>query len=135
MKTNSIRISLLALAAAALFLTGPQLAASQDMPLAPISSELKSAPFEKRDDFTTSIKEAAAQIDQRISDLQAAQAGRTPGEALTRAREDLKAARADLDDRISALTHATAETWNTVRDQTLGSLLRVHEAYRKASEG
>jgi hypothetical protein len=132
MKTNPIHRCLLALATIALLVASPSLAAADDSPVSSISSDLKSTPFEKRDEFTAAVKDAAAQLDQRITDLQAEQVGRTPSDSLTRAREELKAARADLEDRINALGYATAETWNTVRDHTLASLLRLNEAYRKA---
>jgi len=134
MKTNLLRISLFALALPACFLaSAPSLAANVEIPSVSAQSDLKSTPFEKRDEFTAAIKEAASQIDQRISSLEPEQTGQP--ESVTRAREELKSARADLDDRISALSNASAETWITVRDQALFSLNRVYAAYEKARAG
>lgn len=110
----------------------PALATADKHPLAEAGSiqrDLRSAPYEQREEFITAVKDAVTRLDARIAEANARQAGQAPSEARARAQEDLKSARIDLDGRIGALATASAETWDSVRDQALSALSRAQAAY------
>jgi phage shock protein A len=91
--------------------------------------DLRSAPYEQREEFIRAVNDAVARLDARIAELNARQAGLPPSEGRARAQEDLKLARTDLESRIGALATASAETWDSVRDQALSALSRAQAAY------
>ncbi len=128
MKKHSLRSLLLLLTGALTLATGPQLATAATQETG-IQSDLRTAPFERREEFILVFKESAARLERRIAELDAAQVGKLSSETRTRAQEELKAARTNLDDKIGAFTNASAETWNTVRDNALAALTRVQDAY------
>lgn len=93
-----------------------------------IKNDLRSAPYEQREEFITAVNDAVTRLDARIAEANARHSGQPGSEARARAQEDLKSARADLDAKISAFATASAETWNSVRDQALSALSRVQAA-------
>lgn len=130
-KLNSRSLFLLALGTLALAFT-PALTTAGTSPLADTGSiqrDLRSAPYEQREEFITAINDAVTRLDARIAEVNARQAGQPPSEGRARAQEDLKSARTDLDGRISAFATVSVETWNSVRDQALSALSRTQAAY------
>jgi hypothetical protein len=109
----------------------PSLVAADNHPLAEagtIKNDLRSAPYEQREEFITAINDAVTRLDARIAEVNARHSGQPGSEARSRAQEDLKSARADLDGKLGAFATASAETWNAVRDQALSVLSRVQAA-------
>lgn len=129
-KLTSRSLFLLTAGALALALT-PVFATAAGGPLADagrIKSDLRSAPYEQREEFITAVNDAVARLDARIAELKSRQSGLAHSEARARAQEDLKSARTDLDGKIGAFANASAETWNSVRDQALSALSRTQAA-------
>lgn len=129
-KLTSRPLLLLTASALALAFT-PVLATAATSPLADAASikrDLRSAPYEQREEFITAVNDAVTRLDARIAELGARQAGQAANEARVRAQEDLKSARADLDGKLGAFATASAETWSSVRDQALSALSRVQAA-------
>lgn len=127
MKKPNLRSFLLLTAGALALAVGPwpALAGTPELPDAGLRREIKSTSYEHRDEFITAVIDATTRLDSRIADLQARAAGKPSSEARIRAMEDLKTARSDLAEKIGAFSNASAETWNSVRDQALSALNRV----------
>jgi imidazolonepropionase-like amidohydrolase len=93
---------------------------------------LKSFTFEKRDAFTAEVKLKQAQLDVQVSELKANYAEAKASASRRAAMEDLKSSEADYKDKLAALGHATADTWDAARDNVVVAWDRLQVSYAKA---
>jgi hypothetical protein len=94
---------------------------------------VKDYTFEKRTDFSASVDRMAAQLDDKTSELKAKFATVPAGAAKDRedAVKEYDAARADLKEKLSNLSKATADTWSDSKASVAEAWKRVQAAYEK----
>jgi len=95
-------------------------------------NDVKNYTFEKKDDFVASTRAMTSKMDAEISELQAKYAGAKADASRSAAMEELKNARANFNDKMSAVGRATADTWNHARQETVAAWDRLEAAYHKA---
>jgi len=96
---------------------------------------LKSFTFEKRDAFTAEIKVKQAQFDAQVSELRANYSEGKASASRKAAMKDFKDSETDYKDKFAALGHATADTWDSARDNVAASWDRLQVSYQKARAG
>lgn len=99
-------------------------------PLARVVTQLKDLSYDSRDQLSTVSSSIDAQVDAQLAAWQAA--GRTLDSG---AIAKLDGARAAAKAKIDALSMATAETWNTARDDAVAALGTVRDTLQAAGAG
>jgi len=94
---------------------------------------VKDYTFEKRADFSADMDRMAAKLDDKTSELKAKFAALPAGAAKDRedAVKEYDAARADLKEKLSNLSKATADTWSDSKASVAEAWKRVQAAYEK----
>jgi hypothetical protein len=95
-------------------------------------NDVKDFSFEKKDDFVASSKAMTAKLDADMSELRAKYAGAKADASREAAWNDLTSARANFDEKMSALGRASADTWEQAKRETIAAWDRVEAAYKKA---
>jgi hypothetical protein len=94
--------------------------------------KLKSATFDKRGDVEAQGKALAAEMEAQASKLRANYAEAKASMSRKTAMEELKNAEADYKQKLSALGAASADTWDSAKNNTIAAWDRLEAAYRKA---
>jgi len=95
-------------------------------------NDVKSYTFDKRDDFNA---RATAQMDKmkaRTSELRANYSEAQASASRKAALEELKNSEADYKDKIDALGNATADTWDSAKENAVSAWDRLKSSYDKA---
>ena len=87
--------------------------------------------FDQRQQFTESIRQGLASVDQQIEDL-AAQAKSKGGAVSDRALANLRAARKSVDRNLRRIGAATEADWDKVKDGVSQSVERLNESVEAA---
>ncbi len=95
-------------------------------------NDVKGYTYEKKDDFVANTRAMTSKMDAEISELQAKYAGAKADASRSAAMDELKSARSNFNDKMSALGRATADTWNQAKQESIAAWDRVEAAYRKA---
>jgi len=95
-------------------------------------ADVKDFSYDKKEDFVASSKAMTAKLDAEISELRAKYAGAKADASREAAWNDLTSARADFDQKMSALGRASADTWEQAKRETIAAWDRVEAAYKKA---
>jgi hypothetical protein len=93
---------------------------------------VKDFTFDKRDDFSASAKALAAQMDVQVSEVRANFSEAKASASRKAAMEELKRAEADFKDKLKALGNATADTWDSAKQNVILAWDRLQAAYYKA---
>ena len=93
---------------------------------------LKSATFDKRGDVEAHGKALAAEMEAQASKLRANYSDAKASMSRKAAMEELKNAEADYKQKLSALGSASADTWDSAKNNTIAAWNRLEAAYRKA---
>lgn len=93
---------------------------------------VKSHTFEKRDDFTANAKAVTSKMDAQISELRANYSEAKASASRKSAMTELKNSEADYKEKVSRLGHATADTWDSAKQNVIASWDRLQAAYYKA---
>jgi hypothetical protein len=96
---------------------------------------LKNYTFEKRGDFTATLKARQADLEAGVSKLRAEYSDATASASRKAAMAELKDSEADYKEKLAALGNATADTWSSVRDNVATSWDRLQASYAKARAG
>ncbi len=94
--------------------------------------DVKSYTFEKRDDFSSEAKAQMAQVDANIAKLQAKAADAQASASRKAAWDDLKSSEADYKAKVDALGTATADTWDSAKQNTISAWDHLKASYDKA---
>ncbi|MBP6507458.1 MAG: hypothetical protein KA257_07820 [Opitutaceae bacterium] len=95
-------------------------------------SDLKDFSFEQRADFSNRAAAMTAKLDAEISDLKSDAADAKASASRSAAMDELRNARADLNTKLTALSHATADTWSSAKAEVIAAWEQVEAAYKKA---
>lgn len=99
------------------------------------TSHLKSYTFAQRTEFAVAVRNVSTKLDAQIAAFGTAPtdgATETPDRA--KAREELQAARTELEERLGRIDRAIPENWESVRDDVLSALEKVQSAYERATQ-
>jgi hypothetical protein len=110
-----------------------QAAPDTEFPTTSNKTDLGNIPYEKRDEFTSAVNSQVVRLDARITELGTRRTSEPVSEPRRQAMEAMKSARAELDEKVGAISQASAETWNSVRSQVLEALNRAESAYQRAA--
>ena len=94
--------------------------------------DVKSYTFEKRSDFSASAKALTAKMDSQMSELHANYSEATASASRKAAMAELKDADADYKSKLSALGTATADTWDSAKQNVIASWDKLQASYYKA---
>jgi hypothetical protein len=94
--------------------------------------DVKSYTFEKRSDFSTEAKAQMAQVDANVARLQAKEADSQASASRKAAWDDLKSSEADYKSKLDALGTATADTWDSGKQNVVSAWDHVKASYDKA---
>ena len=94
--------------------------------------KVKSATFDKRGDVEAQGKALAAEMDAQASKLRANYSDAKASMSRKTAMEEFKNAEADYKQKLSALGTASADTWDSAKNNTIAAWDRLEAAYRKA---
>ena len=94
--------------------------------------KVKAATFDKRNDVEAHGKALAAEMEAQASKLRAKYSDAKASASRKAAMEELKVAEADYKDKLAALGTATADTWESAKNNVIAAWDRLVAAYRKA---
>jgi hypothetical protein len=94
--------------------------------------KFKSATFDKRGDVEAQGKALAAEMEAQASKLRANYSDAKASASRKAAMEEFKKAEADYKQKLSALGSASADTWESAKNNTIAAWDRLEAAYRKA---
>ena len=94
--------------------------------------DVKSYSFEKRADFTASAKAMTAKMDAQVSELHANYSEATASASRKAAMAELKDSDADYKAKLAALGNATADTWDSAKQNVIASWDKLQASYYKA---
>jgi len=93
---------------------------------------VKSYTFEKRSDFSASAKAMSAKLDADMSELRANYSDATASASRKAAMAELKDSEADYKAKLDALGTATADTWDSAKQNVIASWDKLQASYFKA---
>lgn len=92
----------------------------------------KSYTFGERDQFEANAKALQSKMDAQVSEVQANVADANASASRQAAWQELKDADANYKEKVSALGDATADTWDSAKQNTIAAWDRLQAAYYKA---
>ena len=95
-------------------------------------NDVKSYTFEKRSDFSASAKALTAKMDSQISELRANYSDAKASASRKAAMAELKDSEADYKAKLDALGTATADTWDSAKQNVISSWDKLQASYYKA---
>ncbi|WP_438483028.1 hypothetical protein [Oleiharenicola lentus] len=93
---------------------------------------VKSFTFDKKNDFTASAKSMSASMDAQVSELHANYSEANASASRKAAMAELKDSEADYKQKMSALGNATADTWDSAKQNVIASWDKLQASYYKA---
>ena len=93
---------------------------------------VKSYTFDKRNDFTANAKALNATLDAQVSELHANYSDATASASRKAAMAELKDSEADYKVKLDALGTATADTWDSAKQNVIASWDKLQASYYKA---
>ena len=94
--------------------------------------DVKSFTFEKRDSFSANAKALSSRMDSKLSELRANYSDAKASASRKAAMEELKNSEADYQEKLAALGTATADTWDSAKQNVISSWDKLQAAYDKA---
>ena len=94
--------------------------------------DVKSYTFEKRSDFSASAKAMTSKIDAQISEMRANYSDAKASASRKAAMAELKDSEADYKSKLDALGTATADTWDSAKQNVIASWDKLQASYDKA---
>lgn len=146
MKTAFTRISAFALGAAGLFafsacnkqdqqkVTSAATSAYEDTKAAMSRTwdSLRAHTWDKRDDFTAQAKAMSSKMDEQIRSLRTDYSEAKASASRKAAMDELKSSEADYHQKLDALGNATADTWESAKQNVILAWDKMQAAYYKA---
>ena len=94
--------------------------------------DVKSYSFEKRSDFSANAKAVTAKMDSQLSELHANYSEAKASASHKAAMAELKDSEADYKAKLDALGSATADTWDSAKQNVIASWDKLQASYYKA---
>ena len=94
--------------------------------------DVKAFTFEKRDSFSASAKALSSKMDSQLSELRANYSEAKASASRKAAMDELKNSEADYHEKLAALGTATADTWDSAKQNVISSWDKLQAAYDKA---
>lgn len=94
--------------------------------------DVKSYTFEKRNDFSANAKAVTAKMDSQLSELHANYSEAKASASRKAAMAELKDSEADYKAKLDALGSATADTWDSAKQNVIASWDKLQASYYKA---
>ena len=94
--------------------------------------DVKSYTFEKRTDFSANAKAMTSKMDSQISELRANYSDAKASASRKAAMAELKDSEADYKAKLDALGTATADTWDSAKQNVIASWDKLQASYYKA---
>lgn len=93
---------------------------------------VKSFTFEKRDDFRANAKALTAKMDARMSEMHANYSEAKASASRKAAMAEIKDSEVAYKEKLEALGTATADTWDSAKQNVISSWDRLQASYYKA---
>ena len=93
---------------------------------------VKSYTYDKRSDFNANAKALSSKMDSEISELRANYSDAKASASRKAAMAELKDAEADYKSKVDALGTATADTWDSAKQNVIASWDKLQASYYKA---
>ena len=93
---------------------------------------VKSYSFDKKDDFSASAKAMTSKMDSQIAEMRANYSEANASASRKEAMAELKNSEADYKEKLSALGNATADTWDSAKQNVISSWDKTKASYDKA---
>lgn len=93
---------------------------------------VKSATFDKRSDFEANAKALSAKMDSQLSELRANYSEAKASASRKAAMAEIKDSEADYREKVAALGTATADTWESAKQNVVSAWDRLQASYYKA---
>ena len=94
--------------------------------------KVKSYSFDKKDDFTANAKALNSKMEAQVSELHAKYSDANASASRKAAMAELKNSEADYKEKLSALGNATADTWDSAKQNVIASWDKLKASYDKA---
>ena len=94
--------------------------------------DVKSFTFEKRDSFSANAKAMSSKMESKLSELRANYSDAKASASRKAAMEELKNSESDYQDKLAALGTATADTWDSAKQNVVSAWDKLQAAYDKA---
>lgn len=93
---------------------------------------VKTYSFEKRDDFRASAKSLSATMDAKIQEVRANYSEAKASASRKAAMNELKDSETNYKAKLDALGQATADTWDSAKQNVIAAWDRLEASYQKA---
>lgn len=93
---------------------------------------VKSFTFEEKDKFAANAKALSSRMEAQVAQVRANHADAKASASRKAAMEELKNSEADYKAKVAALGNATADTWESAKQNTIAAWDRLQAAYHKA---
>ena len=94
--------------------------------------DVKSFTFEKRDSFSANAKAMSSKMESKLSELRANYSDAKASASRKAAMEELKNSESDYQEKLAALGTATADTWDSAKQNVIAAWDKLQAAYDKA---
>jgi hypothetical protein len=94
--------------------------------------KVKSYSFDKKDDFTANAKALNSKMEAEVAELRANYSEANASASRKAAMAELKNSEADYKEKLSALGNATADTWDSAKQNVIASWDKLKASYDKA---
>ena len=95
-------------------------------------ANVKSFTYEQRNDFAASAKAMSASMDAQLSELRANYSEANASASRKAAMAEVRDSEADYKQKLDALGNATADTWDSAKQNVIASWDRLQASYYKA---
>ncbi len=94
--------------------------------------DVKSFTFEKRDSFSANAKALSSKMESKLSELRASYSEAKASASRKAAMEELQNSESDYNEKLAALGTATANTWDSAKQNVIAAWDKLQAAYDKA---
>ena len=95
-------------------------------------ADVKGFTFDRQSDFSKQAKSLSARMEVQVSELRTNYSEAKASASRRAAMAELKSSEADYKDKLSALGSATADTWDSAKQNAILAWDRLEASYRKA---
>ena len=94
--------------------------------------DVKSFTYEKRDSFSANVKALSSTMESKLIELRATYSEAKASASRKATMEALKNSESDFNEKIAALGTATADTWDSAKQNVISAWDKLQSAYDKA---
>ena len=94
--------------------------------------KVKTYSYEKRDEFRANANAVSSSMDAKIREMRASYSESKASASRQAAMKELKNSEADYKAKLDALSRATADTWESAKQNVIAAWERLEASYHKA---